>query len=225
MVQVRMSQPLRRYSILIIAIGGIIGSVFASPLSLDLLNLSADHPEHEAFAGNYPLVLDHNYKLKGRSGDAQLDKTSLQVFDSSVIDPDLHCEFCTLLKYTAGQEQFAGAAYTTDSPMDLSKATRATVIVRGEEGGEKIQLGIAGKKLKANGEVEYVLKTKTIALTTDWTPIQIDLTKALKKNLIDVTHPFEIQVIKSKAKSDVYFKYATFDLMPAENPTEALVSN
>jgi hypothetical protein len=217
---------IRRYGILIIAIGGIIGSVIAGPLSLDVSNLfSPNHADHEAFAGEYPLVLDHNYKLKDRSGDAQLNKASLQVFDASVVDPDQHCEFCTILKYTPGQEGFAGIAYATDNPMDLSKAKRVTVIVRGEEGGEKIQLGIAGKKLKSNGDVKYVVKTKQITLTTDWTPIHIDLTKALKKNLIDVTYPFEIQIAKSKAKSDIYFKYVTFDVKPAVKPVEAVIAN
>ena len=221
-----MKSLMRRYGILIIAIGGIIGSVIAGPLSLDVSNLfSLNHADHEAFAGEYPLVLDHNYKLKDRSGDAQLNKASLQVFDASVVDPDQHCEFCTILKYTPGQEGFAGIAYATDNPMDLSKAKRVTVIVRGEEGGEKIQLGIAGKKLKSNGDVKYVVKTKQITLTTDWTPIHIDLTKALKKNLIDVTYPFEIQIAKSKAKSDIYFKYVTFDVKPAVKPVEAVISN
>jgi hypothetical protein len=221
-----MKSIIQRYGILLVAVGGIVGSVVAGPLSFDMSSLfSLDHADHEAFAGEYPLVLDHNYKLKDRSGDAQLSKASLEVFDASVVDPDQHCEFCTLLKYTPGQQQFAGIAYTTDSPLDLSKATRATVIVRGEEGGEKIQLGIAGKKLKSNGEVKYVVKTKQITLTTDWTPIHIDLTKALKKNLIDVTYPFEIQVVKSKAKSDIYFKYVTFDVKPAVKPVEAVISN
>lgn len=220
-----MNLRLHRYGILIIAIVGIVGSVVAGVLSTDIFNLfSQVHATHEAFAGNYPLMLDHNYKLKDRSGDAKLNSASLQVFDGTIIDPDQHCEFCTLLIYTPGTEEFAGIAYAADSPMDLSKATRATIIVKGEEGGEKIQFGIAGKKLKDNGEVKYVLKTKPITLTTDWTPIQIDLTKAIKKNMMDVTNPFEIQVIKSKAKSDIYFKYVTFDLKPAVNGAETIPS-
>jgi hypothetical protein len=220
-----MKLKLHRHGILIIAIAGIVGSVGAGMFSTDIFSLfSQVHTTHEAFAGNYPLVLDHNYKLKDRSGDAKLNIASLQVYDGSIIDPDQHCEFCTLLVYTPETEQFAGISYATDTPMDLSKATRATVIVKGEEGGEKIQLGIAGKKLKDSGEVKYVLKTKPITLTTDWTPIQIDLTKAIKQNMMDVTNPFEIQIIKSKAKSDVYFKYAAFDLKPAVNAAETIPS-
>jgi hypothetical protein len=211
------------FIVLLIAVVGVVSSVIVGTMSANLGDvLSGEHSTHEAFAGKYPLVLDHNYKLEELSGEAKMSASTLEVFDAGVIDPDQHCEFCTLLKYSPGDGEFAGIAYFTDKPMDLSGAKRVTLAVMGEEGGEKIKLGIAGKKVKADGEVKYAFKTKTIRLTDDWTPIQIDLTKAIKKDLVDITRPFEIQVIKSDNESNVYFKYVTFDQETAENPIESI---
>lgn len=212
--------------LLIIAVAGVVGSVFTGTLLPGILQvLSEDRAPHDALAANLPLVVDHvdKYKLKDLSGDAKVTKSSLEVFASTVVDPDQSCEFCTLVRYTPGAQQYAGISYTSDLPVDLSKAKRLTLLVMGEDGGEKIKIGIAGKKVKANGEVKYALKTKPITLTNDWTPVEIDLSKLAKKHLVDVSNPFGIEVLKSKdATSSVYFKYVTFDLDIAEDPIETV---
>jgi|GEM_PF-5350552 len=212
--------------LLIVAIAGIAGSVFVGALLPGVVQvLIEDRTDQDAYAANYPLVIEHDdkYKLRELSGDARTKRSSLEVFESNVVDPDQSCEFCTLLRYTPGGQQYGGVAYTGDKPIDLSKAKRLTLFAMGEDGGEKIKIGVAGKKVKANGEVKYALRSKPITLTNDWTPIEIDLSKLAKKHLVDVTYPFGIDVLKSNDKtSSVYLKYVTFDLDIAENPTEMI---
>ena len=208
---------------LLVAIGGLIGSLFAGVLSPQLMSISQGPSKNDALAAGFPLSVDHKFALKERSGDAKLNRASLQVFEQTVVDPDQHCEYCTLLRYTPGALKHAGIGYV-GNPVDLLEAKRMTVFVMGEEGGELVKLAIAGKKMQASGEVKYALKTNTITLSNEWTPIQIDLTQISNKtDLLGVTHPFEIEVIKSKTEANnVYIKYVTYDQELAQSPLETV---
>ena len=174
---------LGNYVVLIVAILGIIGSVlvgalysgnFASPQLADNVDGNSLHQLHSADAATLPMVVEDHFKLNGLFGDAKIKPQSLKIFDNGIVDPDRHCEFCTLLRYTPGSIGVAGAAYSIDGTnqgkLDLSGAKRVHLFVMGDEGGEKIRLEAAGKEVntpknnvaKNASSVAYALTSNVI---------------------------------------------------------------
>src|SRR5215210_861316 len=112
--------------------------------SLDSIILSGGRGNQvqEAGAQALPFEVRDRFSEKKLAGDANSIK-----INEDFVDPEKHCEFCTLVEYTPGPRGVAGFAYENDAGLDLTGAKKVLFWVMGEEGNEKIKFKIAGKSL------------------------------------------------------------------------------
>jgi hypothetical protein len=193
--------------------------------SLDSIILSKGHGNHvqEAGAQALPYEVRDRFSEKKLAGDANNIKVN-----EDFVDPEKHCEFCTVVEYTPGPRGVAGFAYESDAGLDLTGAKKMRFWVMGEEGNEKIKFKIAGKSLdniqdrSPNRPTNSIFESESFALTTEevtlannWKRYEVDLSGV---SLDDITHPFGFELSKSNGaqKQVIYIKGLVFDDAPVE---------
>jgi PKD domain len=215
----------------------VVAAVLASSLmltgvfSLDSIILSKGHDNHiqEAGAQALPFEVRDRFNEKKVAGDANNIKVN-----EDFVDPERHCEFCTLVEYTPGPRGVAGFAYENDAGLDLTGANKMRFWVMGEEGNEKIKFKIAGKRSPDNIQQDrppnsspnrptnsifesesFALTTEEVTLASDWRRYEIDLSGV---SLDDITHSFGFELSKGNGaqKQVIYIKGLVFDDEPVE---------
>jgi hypothetical protein len=193
--------------------------------SLDSIILSKTHNLNiqEAGAQELPFEVRDRFNENKLVGDA--DNI---IVNEDFVDPERHCEFCTLVEYRPGPRGIAGFAYENDAGLDLTGADKVRFWVMGEQGNERIKFKIAGKSSDiiedrrpnrpANSIFEserFALTTEEITLSNDWRRYEIDLTGV---NLDDITHPFGFELSKGSGAQEqaIYIKGLVFDDDPVE---------
>jgi hypothetical protein len=193
--------------------------------SLDSIILSKGHDYHvqEAGAQALPFEVRDRFSEKKLAGDANNIKVN-----EDFVDPEKHCEFCTLVEYRPGPQGVAGFAYENDAGLDLTGAKKIRFWVMGEEGNEKIKFKITGKSLDniqdrpANRPTNSIFESESFALTTeevtlsnDWRRYEVDLSGV---SLDDITDPFGFELSKGNGaqKQVIYIKGVVFDGEPVE---------
>jgi len=194
--------------------------------SLDSIILSKAHDlrVQEAGAQEFPFEVRDRFNEKKLAGDA-----NSIIVNEDFVDPERHCEFCTLVEYRPGPRGMAGFAYENDAGLDLAGADKVRFWVMGEQGNERIKFKIAGKSSDiiedrrsnrlANsifGSERFALTTEEITLSNDWRRYEIDLRGV---NLDDITHPFGFEISKGSSaaqKQVIYIKGLIFDDDPVE---------
>ena len=195
--------------------------------SLDgiILNEAQDLHIQEAGAQEPPIEVRGHFNEKKIAGDA-----NNIIVNEDFVDPERHCEFCTLVEYRPGQRGMAGFAYENDAGLDLTGANKARFWIMGDQGNERVKFKIAGKSSDSTVEdrrpnrpatnsifesERFALTTEEITLANDWRQYQIDLTGV---GLDDITHPvgFEISKGNGAQKQVVYIKGLVFDDEPVE---------
>jgi len=193
--------------------------------SLDSIILSGGRGNQvqEAGAQALPFEVRDRFSEKKLAGDANSIK-----INEDFVDPEKHCEFCTLVEYTPGPRGVAGFAYENDEGLDLTGAKKMRFWVMGEEGNEKIKFKIAGKSLdniqdrppsrRTNSILEsesFALTTEEVTLANNWKRYEVDLSGV---SLDDITDPFGFELSKSNGaqKQVIYIKGLVFDNEPVK---------
>jgi hypothetical protein len=188
--------------------------------SLDSIIFNQGHGYHfqEAGAQALPFEVRDRFSEKKLAGDANNIKVN-----EDFVDPEKHCEFCTLVEYWPGPQGVAGFAYENDAGLDLTGAKKMRFWIMGEEGNEKIRFKIAGKSLDniqdrpANRPINSIFKSESFALTTeevtlsnDWRRFEVDLSGV---SLDGITDPFGFELSKGDGaqKQVIYIKGVVFD--------------
>ena len=194
---------------LFVAIAGVIvGSlIIAGFLSTEYIQKL--HFGSNADASGMPLDVAEVFTSRQRSGDA-LGGTNYLRVDEGFVDDDNHCEFCIAMEYKPGPQGKALIAFTNVNPIDLSGAKILTFAARGEEGGETLNIYVAGSKSKessidmydtgSSGEVKGIKEVNfsssdTITLGKSWQVYQVELNDVERS---EVTHGFAFEVVKGK---------------------------
>jgi hypothetical protein len=139
-------------------------------------------------AAPLPLYVTENSRPESNS-------TGLRISDSFV-NPEIHCEICTVVD--AGEQ--AEAAYTANAT-DLSGATKFAFWAMGESGGENVTFKVAGKG--QDNEVSFA-NTTSVALGSEWKRYEVDLAGA---DLQGITHLFGFE---TDGEQTFYVKGAVF---------------
>jgi PKD repeat protein len=193
--------------------------------SFDSIILSKENDYHvqEAGAQALPFEVRDRFSEKKLAGDAN----NIRV-NEDFIDPENHCEFCTVVDYRPGPQGVAGFAYENDAGLDLTGATKVRFWIMGEEGNEKIKFKIAGKSLdnmqdrRPNRPTNSIFESENFALTTEevtladeWKRYEVDLSGL---SLDDITHPFGFELSKGNGaqKQVIYIKGLVFDNEPVK---------
>src|SRR5215212_9294844 len=183
--------------------------------SFDSIIFSKEHKYQvqEAGAQALPFEVRDRFSEKKLAGDAN----NIRV-NEDFIDPENHCEFCTVVEYRPGPQGVAGFAYENDTGLDLLGAKKVRFWVMGEEGNEKIKFKIAGRSLDniqdrrpnrpTNGIFEsenFALTTEQVTLANNWKRYEVDLAGV---SLDDITHPFGFELSKGNGaqKQVIYIK-------------------
>jgi PKD domain len=203
--------------------------------SLDSIIFSTGHDNHiqEAGAQALPFEVRDRFNEKKIAGDANNIKVN-----EDFVDPERHCEFCTLVEYRPGPRGVAGFAYENDAGLDLTGAKKLRFWMMGEEGNEKIKFKIAGKRSPDNIQdrtpnssspnsspnrptdsifesESFALTTEEVTLASDWRRYEVDLSGV---SLDDITHPlgFELSKGNGAQKQLIYIKGLVFEDEPVE---------
>ncbi|HEV8386129.1 MAG TPA: hypothetical protein VGQ03_00755 [Nitrososphaera sp.] len=162
-----------------------------------------------ADASGMPLDVAEVFTSRQRGGDA-LGGTNYLRVDEGFVDDDNHCEFCIAMEYKPGPQGKALVAFTNVNPIDLSGANILTFAARGEEGGETLNIYVAGSKSKespidkdaagSSGKAKGIKgvnfsSSDTITLGKSWQVYHIELNDVERS---EVTHGFAFEVVKAK---------------------------
>jgi hypothetical protein len=167
----------------------------------------------------------HEKKIAGDANNIKVNE--------DFVDPERHCEFCTLVEYRPGPRGVAGFAYENDAGLDLTGAKKLRFWMMGEEGNEKIKFKIAGKRSPDNIQdrppdsspnrptdsifesESFALTTEEVTLANDWRRYEVDLSGV---SLDDITHPlgFELSKGNGAQKQLIYIKGLVFEDEPVE---------
>ena len=112
--------------------------VLTGVFSLDSIILNKAHDDfyiQEAGAQELGLQVSDRFNEKKLAGDA-----NNIIVNEDFVDPERHCEFCTLIEYRPGPRGVAGFAYENDAGRDLMGADKVGVWRRGEQGNERVRL-------------------------------------------------------------------------------------
>ena len=95
--------------------------VLTGVFSLDsiILNKAQNFHIQEAGAQELPLQVRDRFLEKKLAGDA-----NGIIVNEDFVDPERHCEFCTLIEYRPGPRGMAGFAYENDAGLDLTGANK-----------------------------------------------------------------------------------------------------
>lgn len=148
-----------------------------------------------------PAALELPFAVEGF--ELQTMGQGLTVADSFV-DPENHCEICTIVRYTPEQSGNASAAYITGET-DLTGAQELVFWARGDNGNETATFNAAGKA-GDNGTIVWANAT-SLKLGTDWKRYEIGLEGA---DLADVTHLFGFEV-RGDSLQTFYVKGASYN--------------
>lgn len=192
--------------------------------SILLLDKAHDLQIQEAGAQELPFEVRDRFNEKKFAGDA-----NNIIVNEDFVDPERHCEFCTLIEYRPGPQGVAGFAYENDAGLDLTGANKVRFWIMGEQGNERIKFKIAGKSgvdsmedRRPNrptnsifGSESFALTTEEVTLANDWRRYEIDLTGV---SLEDITHPFGFELSKGNGaqKQVIYIKGLVFDDDPVK---------
>ena len=193
--------------------------------SFDSIIFSKEHKYQvqEAGAQALPFEVRDHFSEKKLAGDAN----NIRV-NEDFVDPENHCEFCTVVEYRPGPQGVAGFAYENDTGLDLVGAKKVRFWVMGEEGNEKIKFKIAGRSLdniqdrRPNRPTNSIFESENFALTTEevtlannWKRYEVDLAGV---SLDDITHPFGFELSKGNGaqKQVIYIKGLVFDNEPVK---------
>jgi hypothetical protein len=220
--------------LLVIALTAVfVGSMLiVFPFSASIITNSNSHGSqaHQAEAAALPMFVVEKFPDKEFAGDASNSQSKLKVNDE-FIDPEHHCEFCTRVEYNPGNLGEAGFAYKSTNPIDFTGAKKVHLWIMGQDGGEKVQFFVAGKRIDnttqsnntINSPTKNLFKNEKFGVTTDqltvdkdWKRIDIDLKGT---DLKGITHPFGLEIFKGSGHNQVvYVKGLTYDTQPPENP-------
>ena len=194
------------FALVVAAAGVAMGSlIIAGILSTEYFH-QTEFGSSKADASGMPLDVSEAFTLRERSGDALGGSNYLRI-DEGFVDDDNHCEFCIALEYKPGPQGKALVAFTNARPVDLGGAKIVTFAAKGIEGGEILNIYVAGSKAKESlgdkaprGEHEGLKGVKfsnsaTITLGKSWQVYELDLQDA---DLSEVTHGFAFEVLKGK---------------------------
>ena len=214
-------------SVLTVVASSLVLTGVFSPDSI-ILNKAQDFHIQEAGAQELPLQVRDRFNEKKLAGDA-----NGILVNEDFVDPERHCEFCTLIEYRPGPRGMAGFAYENDASLDLTGANKVRFWIMGEQGNERVKFKIAGNSsdnivadrrpdtpttTTTNSIFEserFALTTEEITLANDWRRYEIDLTGV---SLDDITHPFGFEISKGNGaqKQVIYVKGLVFDDEPIE---------
>ncbi|MDQ3847875.1 MAG: hypothetical protein M3261_02850, partial [Thermoproteota archaeon] len=151
-----------------------------------LISQGHDYHVQEAGAQTVPFEVRDRFSEKKLVGDANNIKVT-----EDFVDPEKHCEFCTLIEYRPGAQGKAGFAYENNPGLDITGAKKIRIWIMGEEGNEKVKFKIAGKKSLNNLEdrqanrpttnddifrsESFALTTEEVSLVNDWKRYEVDL--------------------------------------------------
>ncbi len=163
-----------------------------------------------------------------RDGDAAAGPLVMKV-EMENVDPDGHCEYCIRIDYNPSVIGVGGVAWETAQPVDVQGAKRLLVAAKGQFGGEQVRFLTLGKQVGVSSSltdeklfenIEFLSKTGTITLTSDWVRYQIDIPTDDPTALRDVTHMIGVEIDGGNGVRPVtiFLKGFIFDDKPAADP-------
>jgi hypothetical protein len=219
---------IKSYFLVIVALASVMGSALAAPHISNLVNdvgssSSTSSPSEPpsssliqtASAQKPPFEVDHHLKIKEKVDDP------IRI-EEEINDAEQHCEMeCKYIEYKPGRKGEAGLAFNSDTPLDLSGADKVRFFLMGENGGEKVEVKLAGKK-PGKGQKgddgfkeKFALSTDVITLPNDWQRYEVPLNGVDLKNVVA---PFAIELLKGKGSATqvVYLKYIVYEDTPVD---------
>jgi hypothetical protein len=220
-----MASGLKSYFLVIVALASVMGSALAAPHISNLVNdvgstsTSSEEPSSSsiqaASAQKPPFEVDHHLKVKEKVGDPVR-------IEEDINDAEQHCEMeCKYIEYKPGPKGKGGLAFNSDTPLDLSGAKKVHFFLMGEDGGEKVEVKLAGKnpgkgqKGDDGFKEKFALSTSVITLPNDWQRYEVPLDGVDLKNIVA---PFGIELLKGKGSATqvVYLKYIVYEDTPVD---------
>lgn len=184
-----------------------------------------------ATAASLPFTADLHVQPEVITGDAILGAPYFRV-EPHWMDNfgERHCEECMMVEYSTGAKRTAGAAFAADKNYDFSEAKRAVLFVMGENGGEKVTFGFAGRDLPAEVKIpatksnlvlerlQFAASTSAITLDNDWQRLEFSLKGT---NLNEMKYPLAFQINASdNSKVRFYIGGLFFDTQPIKTPLQ-----
>jgi hypothetical protein len=215
---------IKSYFLVIVALASVMGSALAVPHISNLVNdvgstSSPSEPSSSlipaASAQKPPFEVDHHLKVKEKVGDPVR-------IEENINDAEQHCEMeCKYIEYKPGPKGEAGLAFISDTPLDISGADKVRFFLMGENGGEKVEVKLAGKKpwkgQKGDDgfKEKFALSTSVITLPNDWQRYEVPLDGVDLKNIVA---PFAIELLKGRGSATqvVYLKYIVYEDRPVD---------
>jgi hypothetical protein len=230
---------IKSYFFVIVALASVMGSALAAPHISNLVNDfgSSSSPSESsssliaaASAQKPPFEVDHRPNASAQKLPFEVDphlKINETVDDPIRIeeenyDAEQHCEMdCEYIEYKPGPKGEAGLAFISDTPLDLSGADKVRFFLMGEDGGEKVEVKLAGKEPGEGQEGDdgfrekFALSTSVITLPNDWQRYEVPLDGVDLKN---ITAPFAIELLKGNGSATqvVYLKYIVYEDRPVD---------
>jgi hypothetical protein len=212
---------IKSYFLVIVALASVMGSALAAPHISNLVNVGSGSSEpsssliQSASAQKPPFEVDHHLKIKEKVGDPVR-------IEENINDAEQGCEMeCKYIEYKLGPRGKTGLAFNSDTPLDLSGANKVRFFLMGENGGEIVEVKVAGKnpgkgqKGDDGFKEKFALSTGVITLPNDWQRYEVPLDDVDLKNIVA---PFAIELLKGKgsAKQVVYLKYIVYEDKPVD---------
>jgi hypothetical protein len=190
-----------------------------------LLHYPGDGGERAREAEALPLPIDVSLLFTDPAVDYDRIDGSFVVIHENIIDSRRQCEFCTVVEFQNGPSaDVPEVSWTSDRDFVLTGARKLTFYAMGEEGQEKVQFKVVGKKmgdrLDRLGDrldrlgIQFEKSSRPVTLTNEWQKFEVDLTDS---DLQGVAAPFGLQLQEGRF---VYLKGLVIEDEPAEEPLE-----
>ena len=196
---------------LILALTGITGQLthhmYAAVNPISVADSSQDTHPHgvqifpSAAAATLPFLVTSystlNYALDG-DGIA-----GPQIFKVTQEFHGRDCEFCMKIEYNPYIQGKAAFALTTFQPLEVENPERLILMARSEYGGEQVRFKLLGKPTTTTsstldselfGNVDFVSRSETITLTTNFRTYHVDVPAVDAEQLDDVTHLVVVEI-------------------------------
>lgn len=203
-------------------------SVAFSPTALDDTALQADSHRPtflNAEAATLPFLVTSYATLDvATDGDATAGSKVVR------ITKEFHgrgCEFCLKVEYNPYLVGKAGFALTTGQPLDVPEPQRMILWARGEYGGEQVRFMVLGKQTSTTSStldedlfdnVEFVSKSETVTLTSNWRMYHVDVPAANPEKFNDITHLVAVELDEGNGVRPVviYIEGMVYDANPPD---------
>lgn len=213
-----------KFLLVALAVVSAVPILLNTPFSISSSNVTQTHDDHVLFpsaSADELVQVDHHFKARSMSGDAENENGFFSIIDTYVDTGS--CEFCTRVQYTPGEKGVAGFSYLDEKGFDLTNAKRVTFYVMGVAGDAEVKFMVGGKTSDKGTDkdvfqdLKFAKSTKNLKLDNDWQFVEIDISNTDLKN---ITHPFAFKVKPAKDSGQIvfYIKSVFIDTQAPKNP-------